>query len=162
VSSSTDAGKRDYRHIARPVIRKSTIQGERRGKAVVVSKTSSHKRNLGVYPEHEYYTIQEKEAEMQRKNEGFYADQCQFLMWEVGGGCYRSEYAATKCPECGGEGVIYIGIPLQTPCRAPKCPDCHGTGVGQKPLPGELCHQARPECLSYYPTLMFSCGEGGE
>lgn len=75
--------------------------------------------------------------------------------------CLKTEIAASKCQECGGEGKIYIGIPLQTPCYAPKCPDCEGTGLSVKPAPGKLCHQFRPDCLAYRPTFAFSCGEAG-
>ncbi len=73
-----------------------------------------------------------------RKNEGNYTEHCRFYMWEVGGGCLAKD-PITMCPP-----------------NSTNCP-----GAGEKPEPGKLCHQARPDCSAYQPTLMFSCGEGG-
>ncbi len=98
---------------------------------------------------------------MQRQNEGKETEHCQHYAWEMPGEVCVAAAPTSKCPECNGEGSW---VKEDDACNAvgDPCDKCGGTGLGEKPQPGELCHQVRPECLSYRPTLMFSCGEGGD
>jgi len=90
---------------------------------------------------------------MTRKTEGEQLPHCRFFMWEVGGGCLSEK--EFPCPACKGEKT-------EGPGRQSYCSTCGGSGVFEKPEPGKLCHQARPDCLAYEQTTRFSCGGGGD
>ncbi len=95
---------------------------------------------------------------MPRKNEGHFTGHCRYYAWEVGGGCL-AEAAMQKCDGCQGSGLRGAS---DHDLWWLDCLKCSGTGLGQKAESGERCHQARADCQAYYPTLMFSCGEGGD
>ena len=99
---------------------------------------------------------------MTRKTEGELLPQCRFYVYEGPRPiCLKLEFTASKCPECEGSKIyrrMWRGHHVETT----PCPDCLGTGLGEKPVPGEICHERRPDCLAYEQTTRFSCGGGGD